>query len=356
MERDAPRVSVIMCARDAERYIGEATQSVLAQSMPNFELIIVDDGSRLPVEEVLRWCEDSRVRIIRLEQCVGPGPARNRALRVARAPLVAALDADDRAVPRRLERSVGFLRSHPEIVLLSGARRAIADDGRPLGIKTTPLRPPVVKWSLAVRNSISHCTVTFRRPCGLEVGGYSESLAQAEDYSLWCRLAERHSLAGTREILGEYRLSPGGVSRLFKERLVADATQVMRGYVQSTLGVDVDQSTARVLGGFEGDPQQDTLERAWATFEECLDRYAFTSTLTRDDWLELLDWLRADVARLGGLRSHSARFATRAYSRAAALAKGSGVGGARLAGGTGLLWAELGRRALRRSVNSRRPC
>ncbi|MBE3591911.1 glycosyltransferase [Thermoanaerobacter sp. RKWS2] len=114
-------VSVIVPAYNAEKYIGEAIKSVLSQTYPYFELIIVDDASTDSSVEVVRSFNDDRIRLIQHDKNRGPGAARNTAIEAAKGEWMAILDADDQWLPERLEKLM-------KIALKAGEEYFIADD------------------------------------------------------------------------------------------------------------------------------------------------------------------------------------------------------------------------------------
>ena len=114
-----PQVSVVLPVRNGARWLGEALQSVIAQTLAAWELIAIDDGSTDDTPGILADFakRDGRIRVIRQEP-LGLVAALNRGLAEVRAPLLARLDADDRALPERLDRQVRYLAGHPDVGLL----------------------------------------------------------------------------------------------------------------------------------------------------------------------------------------------------------------------------------------------
>src|SRR5437867_9556704 len=108
-----PRVSVLMPVRDGERFVREAVESILGQTFQNFELLIVDDGSTDATPSILLEFTDPRLVRLRQDRA-GLIAALNRGLDLARGEYIARMDADDIALPRRLERQVKFLDGNPE--------------------------------------------------------------------------------------------------------------------------------------------------------------------------------------------------------------------------------------------------
>ncbi len=208
---EAPAVSVLMGVRDGAPWVGEAVQSVLAQTAPDLELIVVDDGSADATGDLLAAIKDSRLRIER-QAPTGLTRALNRALRLARAPLLARLDADDLALPERLARQQAFLAAHPEVGLLGTAAREVDRAGREIALVTPPREDRAIRRALIRENPFVHSSVVVRRAALERVGGYDESLPVAQDYDLWMRLSRVTALANLAEPLVIRRLVPGRVS------------------------------------------------------------------------------------------------------------------------------------------------
>ena len=131
----APRVSIIMPARNAARWLHQAIESILVQTLPAFELIIVDDGSSDDTPAILANFQRTDERIVVLQQDrLGLVAALNNGLSAARGPLIARLDADDVAFPRRLELQVARFERQADLVLLGTWAEKIESAGRPAGI------------------------------------------------------------------------------------------------------------------------------------------------------------------------------------------------------------------------------
>lgn len=206
-----PAVSVLMGVRDGAPWVAEAVDSVLAQTASDLELIVVDDGSSDATGELLARVRDPRLRIER-QAPAGLTRALNRALDLARAPLLARLDADDVALPERLARQQAFLAAHPEVGLLGTAAREVDVAGRPVGLVSPPADDGALRRALIRRNPFVHSSVVVRRAALDRVGAYDESLPVAQDYDLWMRLSRVTRVANLTEPLVVRRLVPGRVS------------------------------------------------------------------------------------------------------------------------------------------------
>ena len=207
-----PRISVVMPVRNGERFLREALDSTLEQALGDLELIVVDDGSTDATAAILADAarRDSRARIHR-QAPGGLTVALNAGCALARAPLIARMDADDVMLPGRLERQVEFLDAHRDVALLGGGIVLIDEDGREIDRE-----PGRRELDFLERNELTHATVTMRADAFRALGGYR--LDQSEDYDLWLRFEERHGVAAVPDFAIRYRLHPGQFSVTALER------------------------------------------------------------------------------------------------------------------------------------------
>jgi glycosyltransferase involved in cell wall biosynthesis len=219
----APAVSVLMGVRDGAAWISRAVASVLSQTLTDLELVVVDDGSTDATAAILSGVRDSRLVVERQAQA-GLTVALNRAVGRARSPLIARLDADDVALPARLERQRAFLQGHPEVGLLGTAARVVDASGRDVEITRPPEDDRAIRRALIRRNPFVHSSVMARRTLVSSVGGYDESFAVAQDYDLWLRLSAITRMANLAEPLVIRHLVAGRVTAARDdERLRAEA-------------------------------------------------------------------------------------------------------------------------------------
>ena len=207
-----PRVSVVMPVRDGERFLREALDSTLAQTVAELELIVVDDGSTDATPAILAECaaRDGRVRVQRQEPD-GLTVALNAGCAHARAPVIARMDADDVMLRDRLERQLAYLDAHPDVALLGGGIVLIDESGAEIDRE-----PGRVELDFLARNELTHATVAMRTEVFRELHGYR--LDQAEDYDLWLRFEERGGVAALPDFVLRYRLHPGQFSVTALER------------------------------------------------------------------------------------------------------------------------------------------
>lgn len=215
-----PSVSVLMPVFNAEDYVETALLSILRQSFNDFECIIINDGSTDGSADILDRiaCADSRVRLIHRSN-QGLSHCLNQALSMARAPLLARMDADDESVPGRFNLQKAFLEAHPEVVAVSGQWIRVDPVGRILSEdKYLPITHDTIVGELLKGFGVMpHPGVMMRADAVRRVGGYRVELEPAEDLDLWLRLAESGQLANLGEHILRYRLHSGSTSSARRE-------------------------------------------------------------------------------------------------------------------------------------------
>lgn len=188
MSLSPPRVTVLMPAYNAGKYIDIAVESILRQTFDDFELLVIEDGSTDDTRDVLSRVRDVRLRLECHSSNAGLVRRLNEGLRLARGTLVARLDADDVAHPRRLELQVAAFDADPMLVLVGSQSINIAADGAYNSTGHYPRTHVEAKWASCFDSPFNHSAVTFRRDVVLAAGGYDERFTYAEDYELWSRL------------------------------------------------------------------------------------------------------------------------------------------------------------------------
>lgn len=201
------RLSVVMAVHNGERYLAEAIESVLQQSVSELELVVIDDGSTDGTSQLLdAFASEDRRVVVQRQENRGRTASLNRGIAIARAPLVARLDADDVCLAERFARQIAFLERHRAVALVGGAVRLIDDDGRVFEESRYPLTDAEIRRAFSYTTPFVHSAVMFRRSAFDEAGGYRTCFAETEDLDLWLRIAERHELANLAEPVVGYRM------------------------------------------------------------------------------------------------------------------------------------------------------
>jgi glycosyltransferase involved in cell wall biosynthesis len=181
-----------MAVFNGERYLRESIASVLAQSVGDFEFLIVDDASNDGTSEILaaQAQGDARIRVLRNESNLGPYPSLNRALAAARGNIIARQDADDVSPPNRFAVQTAALDSHVDVSLVTGwVDHFSGQNGGTDKRVQPPAWQPRLEWELMFRNVIgAGGHAMFPRVLHGEPVFYSTKRTLAEDYALWCRL------------------------------------------------------------------------------------------------------------------------------------------------------------------------
>jgi len=225
-----PAVSVVMSAYNAERYLRHAIDSIVAQTFGDFELVIVDDGSKDTTLSILREYEqrDSRFRIISRPN-KGLTVSLNEALVACRAPIVARMDADDISVPTRFEKQLAFLHENPDVILLGGSFELIDPFGVHIGNVNYPPDHATIDARLLGGEGgvIPHPACMYRLDAVRRIGGYREHFNNSEDLDLWLRLAEVGRVANLPDILLQYRRDLASVSHTRRDNQLRLKSQIV---------------------------------------------------------------------------------------------------------------------------------
>ena len=250
MAAPAPAVSVVMAARNYARFLPAAVESVVRQTFPDWELVIVDDGSTDDTAAAARpFLADRRVRYVRSDR-LGQSRAKNLGIGLTRGEFVAFLDADDAWLPGKLERQLAALATDPNVGVCFTRRTLIDEAGLPL--PTQPRRDPLpsgrVLSELFLRNFVCFSSVVVRRRVFDHVGVFDPEWDLAIDYDLWLRAARHAGFAFVDDELVLYRTGHGNLSKKLADR-VATATSIMTRAVFRR-GLRDELPTATVAEGY----------------------------------------------------------------------------------------------------------
>jgi Glycosyl transferase family 2 len=232
-------VSVLMPAYNAERYVLQSVQSVLAQTFEDFELLVVDDCSTDGTAGILSSVADRRLRVLRNEVNLGIVGTLNRAMAAARGRYIARTDADDFCLPTRFAEQTRYLDRHPKIVLV-GTGVSTLEGGviRPRGQLADP-DPALLRWQLNVGNPMGHGSMMFRADAVAGLGAYlREAYRYAEDFDFTHRVMRLGEVAVLPERLIIYRLHQTNLTRTGQAEMIAKAAAVLSEAYATLLGGD----------------------------------------------------------------------------------------------------------------------
>lgn len=194
-EAECPMVSIVFTAYNAERYIGASVAAALAQTYPNYEVIVVDDGSSDRTGSACQRISDSRFRYLNQGR-LGRPKALNCGIQAARGTYIAINDADDLSFPYRLHYAMEFLGRHRTVAFLgthfvetSVFHESVPD--RMLIEAASSVRRGVANWpsrsTVYRKNLFNNSTLVYPKSTWSAVGGYDESLSLCEDYDFYLR-------------------------------------------------------------------------------------------------------------------------------------------------------------------------
>lgn len=214
-----PKISVLISVYNGEKYIEQALKSIYNQTYQDFEVVIVDDGSTDRTAEIVFKMKDSRTFIYRNSENKGLTKSLNIGLKLCRGEYIARMDADDISRPQRFEKQIEFLKEHPDCIVLGCWCDRIDSNGQIHGAyDRRPTKPADIKRRLLYGNCIAHPTAMALRALLMEVGGYNEKYAYAQDHDLWLRLSERGQIYNLDEYLVGLRFWPENITAKEKEQ------------------------------------------------------------------------------------------------------------------------------------------
>jgi len=215
----SPAVSVVLATYNYGRYLAGALDSALSQTLCDLEVIVVDDGSTDETKDVMvSYLDNPRVRYFGIDHSGQPA-AKNFGIRLARAPLIAFLDADDLWLPSKLEKQAAIFAADPALGVVFSQRLLIDEQGRHLQFSQPRLPRGNVLADMFRQNFICFSSAVIRRTVLDQVGLFDTNLALAIDYDLWLRIAQRFPFDYVDEPLVMYRTGHASLSRRTEERL-----------------------------------------------------------------------------------------------------------------------------------------
>lgn len=208
-----PAISVLTSCFNAAAFLAESIESILGQTYRDFEYLLIDDGSTDATLDILNQyaARDDRIVLVRKSNS-GLCDSLNVGLRIARGDWIARLDADDVAMPQRLQAQLDFVTRNPEVVLLGSSSIEVDVHGRPMKVQRFPSSHARLTRNLErLHRFFAHSAAFFsvRRAC--ELGGYRNRMFLSEDWDLWLRLAAVGRIGCLRPPLVSTRLHPTSI-------------------------------------------------------------------------------------------------------------------------------------------------
>jgi glycosyltransferase involved in cell wall biosynthesis len=208
----APKASVVLAVLNGEKTLRSALDSILAQTLRDFELLVVDDGSTDSTAAILSEyaCRDLRVRVLSHEKNKGLAASLNDGIRAARSEFIIRADADDYNFPERFAKQIAFMEAHPETDVLGGAMERKNSAGEVFSITRQLETDAEIKRKLYLRVPFFHPTVLLRKSFWERNGGYDSRWRRCEDLDLWLRGYKKACYRNLPDVLVSYS-APTGV-------------------------------------------------------------------------------------------------------------------------------------------------
>jgi Glycosyl transferase family 2 len=244
-------LSVVMTVRNGEPYLPEAVESVLAQSVADFEFLIVDDASTDNTPGILSAYQagDSRIRVLRNESHLGHCPSANRGLLHASGHFIARHDADDISLQERFAIQLDAVQSAPEVSLATGQVEFFGE--RASAIHRPPAWQPRLEWELLFGNAVgAGAHVMFPRLFRGSPVLYSAKYFWAEDYALWRRLSQLGRVVCPAQVIYRYRRHPLSITSRREREQEECAATIRYEYQSEYLRPAVSRETAAELSRF----------------------------------------------------------------------------------------------------------
>lgn len=272
-----PFISVLLPVYNCADYVKEAIESILAQTYPHFELIIINDGSKDHSERIIQSIQDPRIQYIS-QNNQGLATTLNNGIAISKGTLIARQDADDISKPTRFEEQVRFLNAHPEIVLLGTHATIIAENGELVNrFHLHPTKSAELKTDLLFDNPFVHSSVMFRKEILKKSGEYVPGYHIFEDHNLWSSIANVGEIANLPELLVEYREVSSGISKSisnYRPRVFYQSVENCLPYVKKEQEQDLRNVIAIYHSCFEEIKGTPSLNRTYALLHQLLLHFA----------------------------------------------------------------------------------
>ncbi len=229
---ETPLVSVVIPSYNAARFVADAVRSVLAQTYPNLEVLVIDDGSADDTRQVMeQFASDARVHY-HYQPNAGVSSARNRGIQIARGEFIGLCDADDLWMPNKLELQVPCFFGRPQLGVVYCKPLHVDVNDQPLETYQTDRYSGKVSDTLLLGNFVTGSTSLIPKECFDAVGFYDTSLKTCEDYDLWLRISTKYEFLYLDQVTYRYRQWEGQVSISRNEpQFYEDAIRVKRAFL-----------------------------------------------------------------------------------------------------------------------------
>lgn len=285
-----PLVTALMPVRNGEPYIGESIQSLLNQSLTDWELLVIDDSSEDDsVKKVLSF-RDPRIRVLQTPGPIGIPRALNLGIQEAQGTFIARLDSDDLAHPNRLKLQTQFLFLNPGFGLVGSHIRTFGELNRTVRY---PVTDDEIRMSLNFGTAFAHPAVMYRTNWDSGVKGFYKEIPKAEDFELWVRISQQWRCHNIPRVLTYYRTHANQVTKKNVDDNLSEMNRILEN-----------QHAAMGLPFLSFEAGLGTAREWWGSAADLFsERYGFHKSLIRRqrrrDYTRRVKYLIRHILRLG---------------------------------------------------------
>lgn len=232
---ESKKISVVMPVYNAEAFLEEAIESILAQTFTDFEFVIVDDASTdHSLEIIQKYLElDQRIILLNNEKNLGIAGTRTKGTKYATGKFVAVADADDISFPTRFEKQHAYLESHSECGVVGAFIQLFnSETGKILGFRKYYEDDKRLRKRIFLYSPIAQPVSMIRRDVFENLGYYDPKYPPAEDLDLWFRIGTKYKFANLQEILLKYRVTKNSATISRIQTMETMSLEIRRKYSQ----------------------------------------------------------------------------------------------------------------------------
>ncbi len=226
------KVSVVTPAYNAEKYIGAAIDSILAQTFSEFEFIVIDDCSTDNTWQIIQSyaAKDPRIIAIKNEMNLGIAGNRNKGVGLAQGKYIVWQDADDISVPTRIEKQYQFMEAHPEAGIIGGFLQFFDDEHECTGFRKYKADDLSLRKRIFRYSPVAQPASMIRKKCLEEVGEYNLAYPPAEDIDMSFRIGEKYQFANLQDVMIRYREHPNSATFTRLKKIEFSTLKIRRKY------------------------------------------------------------------------------------------------------------------------------
>jgi glycosyltransferase involved in cell wall biosynthesis len=214
-------ISVLLPVYNGEKFLSESIESILNQTLKNFELVIIDDASSDKTWEIIKRYRklDRRIVALRNERNLRISASLNKGLDVAKGKYILRMDADDWSYPRRLEKQYRFMEKHTEIGVSGGSIEVCDEKLKVINKRNYPISDKAVRKVIFRYSPFAHPATIWRKEIMKSAGGYNPNIPLSQDYDLYFRVGKISKFGNLNDVL-------------IKLRTHDDSSSIVRGKFQ----------------------------------------------------------------------------------------------------------------------------